>query len=51
MYWREDKQRWDLDKKVSGSDTVQLLCELMPGGRASLIGNLIPRGRASEARG
>ena len=31
MYWREDEARWDLDKEVSGADTVQMLCELMPG--------------------
>ena len=31
MYWREDEERWDPDKEVSGADTVQMLCELMPG--------------------
>jgi hypothetical protein len=31
MYWREDETRWDLDKEVSGADTVQMLCELMLG--------------------
>jgi hypothetical protein len=31
MYWCEDEARWDLDKEVSGADTVQMLCELMPG--------------------
>jgi hypothetical protein len=31
MYWREDEEQWDPDKDVSGSDTVQMLCELVPG--------------------
>jgi len=31
MYWHEGEGRWDLDKDVSGADTVQMLCELMPG--------------------
>jgi len=31
MYWREDEERWDPDKDASGANTVQMLCELMPG--------------------
>ena len=30
MYWNPDTGQWDLDRDISGADTVQLLCELMP---------------------
>jgi len=30
IYWDEDEGRWTLDKDVSGADTVQMLCELLP---------------------
>jgi len=30
MYWDSDTGQWDLDRDISGADTVQLLCELMP---------------------
>ena len=30
MYWNPNTARWDLDKDVSGADTVQFLCELLP---------------------
>jgi hypothetical protein len=30
MYWDSDTGQWDLDRDISGADTVQLLCELLP---------------------
>ena len=30
MYWDSDTGQWDLNRDISGADTVQLLCELMP---------------------
>ena len=30
MYWNPDTGQWDLDRAISGADTVQLLCELLP---------------------
>ena len=30
MYWNPNTGRWDLDRDISGADTVQLLCELLP---------------------
>ena len=30
MYWDPNTGQWDLDRNISGADTVQLLCELMP---------------------
>ncbi len=30
MYWNPNTGRWDQDRDISGADTVQLLCELMP---------------------
>lgn len=30
MYWDEDRGRWYPDKDISGADTVQMLCELLP---------------------
>ncbi len=30
MYWNPNTGQWDLDRDISGADTVQLLCELMP---------------------
>ena len=30
MYWNPNAGQWDLDKDISGADTVQLLCELLP---------------------
>lgn len=30
MYWNPNTGQWDLDKDISGADTVQLLCELLP---------------------
>ena len=30
MYWDSETGQWDLDRDISGADTVQLLCELMP---------------------
>ena len=30
MYWDQNSGQWDLDKDISGADTVQLLCELLP---------------------
>ncbi len=30
MYWNPNTMRWDVDQDISGADTVQLLCELLP---------------------
>ena len=30
MYWDQNAGQWDLDRDISGADTVQLLCELLP---------------------
>ena len=30
MYWDPDTGQWDPDRDISGADTVQLLCELLP---------------------
>ena len=30
LYWNPNTGRWDLDRDISGADTVQLLCELLP---------------------
>ena len=30
MYWNPNTMQWDLDRDISGADTVQLLCELLP---------------------
>ena len=30
MYWNEDQECWSPDKDISGADTVQLLCGLLP---------------------
>ena len=30
MYWDSKTGRWDQDRDISGADTVQLLCELLP---------------------
>ena len=31
MYWDAETERWDPDKEIGGADTVQVLCELLPG--------------------
>ena len=31
MYWDYDGEQWDPEKEIGGADTVQVLCELMPG--------------------
>ena len=30
MYWDPNTGQWDLERDISGADTVQLLCELLP---------------------
>ena len=30
MYWNPNTMQWDQDRDISGADTVQLLCELLP---------------------
>ena len=30
MYWNDDRDCWSPDKEVSGADTIQLLCGLLP---------------------
>ena len=30
MYWNPNTMQWDLDRDISGADTVQILCELLP---------------------
>ena len=30
MYWDPDTAQWNMDMDISGADTVQFLCELLP---------------------